>query len=269
MALVVQRWQRNGQHRLYVKDTDTRAQLGYYDVRTGQLSVKDDARSYEVVGALRPYLTGSVPFGLAHLMPQYPAPPESLLASTEAYETFSAQAQHPRPRRRQRGFARTAWPRGSKGERVVARRLARLERDGWDVLSAEILHSPTEAGHLVIGPPGAFTVSTLFHPRARIRVGSQVVWVDDAIREYLRNARLEAASSADRLGRMLGTPVPVTPVLAFVGTASLETHDGHPDVLVIAGDELDRELRDCTGALSLPERDRIVAAAYRCGLWTA
>lgn len=265
---MVQRWQHNGQHRLYVKDTDTRVQLGYYDVRTGRLSVKDDARSYEVVGALRPYLTGSVPFGLAHLMPQYPAPPESLLASTESYETFSAQATLARPRR-QRGFARRAWPRGSKGERVVGRRLARLERDGWDVLPAETLHSPTEAGHLVIGPPGAFTISTLYHPGARIRVGNQVVWVDDAMREYLRNARLEAASTARRLGRMLGGPVRVTPVLAFVGAARVETHDGHPDVLVIPGDELDRALRDCRGELSLPERDRIVAAASRCGLWTA
>jgi hypothetical protein len=268
MALVVQRWQRHGQHRLYVKDTDTRAQLGYYDVRTGRLSVRDDARSYEVVGALRPYLSGSVPFGLAHLMPQYPAPPESLLASTEGYETFSANAQHPRPRR-QHGFARTAWPRGSKGERVVGRRLTRLARDGWDVLRAETVHSPAEAGFLAIGPPGAFTVSTLYHPRSRIRVGSQVVWVDNAIREYLRNARLEAASAARRLGQLLGVPVHVTPVLAFVGAASLETHDGHPDVLVVAGDALDRELRDCRGELSLPERDRIVAAAYRCGLWTS
>jgi hypothetical protein len=271
MALVVQRWQRHGQHRLYVKDADTRAQLGYYDVRTGRLSVRDDARSYEVVGALRPYLSGSVPFGLAHLMPEYPAPPESLLASTEAYETFSANAARPRPRRGRRGFTRTAWPRGSKGERVVGRRLARLAHDGWDVLRAETLHSPTEAGFLVIGPPGAFTVNTLHHPRARIRVGSQVVWVDNAIREYLRNARVEAASVARRLGELLGggVAVPVRPVLAFVGAVSLETHDGHPDVLVVAGDALDRELRDCRGELSLPERDRIVAAAYRCGLWTS
>jgi len=270
MALVVQRWQRNGQHRLYVKDTDTRAQLGFYDVRTGRLSVKDDARSYEIVSVLRPYLSGSVPEGLQHLMPQYPATPAELLAGTEAYETFSAGA----PRSRPRGGRRLAgWPRGSKGERVVARRLARLGRDGWDVLRAVPAFGGDEVEHLVVGPPGVFTISTLHHRGARIRVGSQVVWVDDAIREYLRNARIEAAAVARRLGAALAdgggdAAVRVTPVLAFVGAAGIDTHDGHPDVLVVAGERLDAELRDCRGELSLPERDRIVAAAHRAGMWT-
>jgi len=267
MALVVQRWQRNGQHRLYVKDTDTRAQLGYYDVRTGRLSVKDDARSYEIVSVLRPFLSGSVPQGLQHLMPQYPATSAELLAGTEEYETFSASA----PRPRQRGTRRLApWSRRAKGERVVARRLARLGRDGWDVLRAIQAYGGDEVEHLVIGPPGVFTISTLHHRGARIRVGSQVVWVDDAIREYLRNARIEAASVARRLGEALGGALdaPVIPVLAFVDAAGIDTHDGHPDVLVVAGERLDAELRDCRGELSLPERDRIVAAAHRAGLWT-
>ena len=61
MALLIERWQRHGQHRLYVKDTETRAQLGYYDCRTGKLALKDESRSYEIVVALRPYLSGSVP----------------------------------------------------------------------------------------------------------------------------------------------------------------------------------------------------------------
>jgi hypothetical protein len=293
MALVVQRWQRNGQHRLYVRDTDTRAQLGYYDVRTGRLTVKDDARSYEIVSVLRPFLTGSVPEGIAHLMPQYPVTPEEILAETEAYETFSASAARPRPR----GVHRPSWPRGTKGERVVGRRLARLGRDGWDVLGAVPEDGGDEIEHLVVGPPGVFTVSTLYHRGARIRVGGQVVWVDDAIREYLRNARIEAARVARRLGEALGPGAPgrrgppppapgssagpggpgtaggeprvrVRPVLAFVGAAGIDTHEGHPDVLVVAGERLDAELRDCRGELSLPERDRIVAAAHRAGLWT-
>ena len=285
MALVVQRWQRNGQHRLYVKDTDTRAQLGYYDVRTGRLSVKDDARSYEIVSVLRPFLSGSVPDGIAHLMPQYPATPEEILAETEAYETFSASAPRPRPR----GVHRPSWPRGTKGERVVGRRLARLGRDGWDVLRAVPEQGGDEIEHLVVGPPGVFTVSTLHHRGARIRVGGQVVWVDDAIREYLRNARIEAARVSRRLSEAQGAgvganssvsgmvpgaapsqepTVRVRPVLAFVGAAAIDTHDGHPDVLIVAGERLDAELRECRGELSLPERDRIVAAAHRAGLWT-
>lgn len=264
MALVVQRWQHNGQHRLYVKDTDTRAQLGYYDVRTGKLTVQDDARSYEIVSVLRPFLSGSVPEGLQHLMPERPATSVEP-AGTQGFETFSASA----PRPRTRGARRlTSW-RSSKAERVVGRRLARLGRDGWDVLRAMRVGGGDEVEHLVVGPPGVFTISTLHHRRARIRVGSQVVWVDDSIREYLRNARGEAASVARRLSRTLGDlNVPVIPVLAFVEAAAIETHHGHSDVLVVAAEELDARLRECRGELSLPERDRIVAAAHRVGLWT-
>ena len=268
MALMVQRWQHNGQHRLYVKDTSTRTQLGYYDVGTGELTVKDDARSYEIVNVLRPYLSGSVPEGLQHLMPQYPAPAADVLAETEAYETFSASA--PRPRGRS-GVHRPKWPRGSKAERTVGRRLAGLARDGWDVLRAVGVEGGEEVEHLVIGPPGVFTVSTLYHRGARIRVGGQVVWVDDAIREYLRNARTEAAAVTRRLDAQLwgdGPEIRVTSVLAFVGASAIETHEGHPDVLIVAGERLDAELRDCRGELSLPERDRIVSAAHRAGLWT-
>lgn len=265
MALVVQRWQRYGQHRLYVKDTNTRAQLGYYDCRTGKLSVKDGARSYEIVNVLRPYLSGAVPEGLQHLMPEYPAPSLWPPSDSEILEAYSASALRPR----RRGFPRRSWPRGSRGERVVARRLARLGRDGWDVLHA-VDHERGEdgVGQLVIGPPGVFAISTLHHPGARIRVGSQVVWVDNSIREYLRNARAEAASIARRLEDILAVGQRVTPVLAFVGAKTVETHDGHPDVLVVAGEQLDRELRDCRGEVSLAERARILAAAQRTETWS-
>jgi hypothetical protein len=275
MALVVERRRRNGQHRLYVKDTDTRAQLGYYDCRTGRLSVQDDARSYEIVSVLRPYLAGAVPEGLQHLMPSGRPSAEEMLAGTEDFETFSAHARRPRPR----GFPRVAWPRGGKAERVVGRRLASLARDGWDVLHAVTPDGSSSAGraaardpqvgHLVVGPPGVFAVTTLHTPGARVRVGSHVVWVGDGLREYLRNARTEANSVARRLERALGSPVRVRPVLAFVGAAAIDTHDGHPDVLVVAAQALDRELRDCRGELSLPERDRIVAAAHRTESWSA
>jgi hypothetical protein len=191
-----------------------------------------------------------------------------VLAETEPYETFSASA--PRPKGRG-GVYRPTWPRGTRGERVVGRRLARLARDGWDVLRAVGLGGGEEVEHLVIGPPGVFTVSTLYHRGARIRVGGQVVWVDDLIREYLRNARTGAAAVTRRLGAELwgdGPEVRVTSVLAFVGASAIDAHDGHPDVLIVAGERLDAELRDCRGELSLPERDRIAAAAHRAGLWT-
>ncbi|WP_034262837.1 NERD domain-containing protein [Actinospica robiniae] len=264
MALLIERWQRHGQHRLYVKDTETRAQLGYYDCRTGKLSLKDETRSYEIVLALRPYLSGSVPAGLQHLMPEYPAPPEDLLARTEEYETFSDNFERPKPH----GLSRISWPRGEKAERVVGRRLVRLSRDGWDLLRTVDPHEGAEAAYLVIGPPGVFTVSALRHPGARIRVGADAVWVDNTIKQYLRHARHEAALAARRLAAQLGQQPPVLPVLAFVDAADVDTHDGHPDVLVVRGERIDDELRDCRAAISLPERDRLVAAVHRSGAWT-
>ncbi len=264
MALLIERWQRYGQHRLYIKDSETRAQLGYYDCRTGKLSLKDADRSYEAVLALRPFLSGSVPAGLAHLMPQYPAPPAELLARTENLATFSGEYARPRPR----VLARVARPRGEKAERVVGRRLARLSRDGWDVLRAAHPHEGAEAAYLVIGPPGVFTVSALRHRGARVRIGAQAVWVDNAIKQYLRTVRQEAATAARRLGATLEQPPRVTPVLAFVDAATVETHEGHPDVVVVRGEQIDRELRDRVAAISLPERDPLAAAAHRTAAWS-
>ena len=269
MALVVERRQRHGQHRLYVRDTVTRAQVGYYDCRTGRVSMRDEARAYEALLALRPFLSDTVPDGLTHLMPA-PASPEEVIARNAGDQaTFSGGFARPRPR-----LLRSAWPPGSKADRVVARRLARLGRDGWDVLRAvDPADDRTTTGYLVIGPPGVFTVSALRHAGARIRVGGEAVWVDNAIRQYLRNARLEADSAARRLGRVLGDalggePLRVTPVLAFVDAAAVDGHDGHPDVLVVPGEQLDRVLRECVGELSLPERDRLVAAAHRATGWS-
>ena len=151
---------------------------------------------------------------------------------------------------------------------MVGRRLVRLSRDGWDLLRTAHPHEGAEAAYLVIGPPGVFTVSALRHPRARIRVGAEVVWVDNAIKQYLRSARHEAATAARRLAAQLGQEPPVLPVLAFVDAADVDTHDGHPDVLVLRGERIDEELRDCRAAISLPDRDRLVAAVHRSGAWT-
>ena len=83
--------------------------------------------------------------------------------------------------------------------------------------------------------------------------------------------RSEAAAVTRRLDAELwgdGPVARVTSVLAFVGASAIDTHEGHPDVLIVAGEQLDAQLRECRGELSLPERDRIVSAAHRAGLWT-
>lgn len=53
MGLIVTRWRRYGQERLYVKDADSLSPLGYFDCDAGRLELGEYAhRGYEVMEAL-------------------------------------------------------------------------------------------------------------------------------------------------------------------------------------------------------------------------
>jgi hypothetical protein len=279
MGLVVTRWQKYGHDRLYVREEDAHESLGYFDCKAGRLALnpRHEARSYEVIAVLRPFLGGGVPESLSGLMPQAPLPEQSDLARNQPGEAVAARAQQLRPRGFQGLAARilglrteaTSWEAGAKGERIVDKQLGRLKLDGWQVLSSVMKRSGADIDHLVIGPPGVFTINTKHHHGARIRVGEQVVEVDGVQERYLPKSRHEAGSAARILSGSTGLQVRVTPVLAFVGADSIDTRGSLGDVVVARGEEIDEVLRERHAVYSVQERDHIYSVARRAEIWLA
>jgi Nuclease-related domain len=262
-----------------VNDEDTRASIGYYDCKAGRLMAAkgQEHRTYEALAALRPFLGGSVPEALRSEIGDSPLAQEADLARNPAGQAVAARAAQLRPKGWQGLAARvlglrteaTSWQIGAKGEQVVGKRLDRLKREGWQVLASVVKRSGADIDHLVIGPPGVFTVNTKLHRDARIWVGEHVLKVDGTPQQYLRNSRHEAAGAARVLSSAVGMTLSVTPVLAFVGAASIDLHGSRGDVLVVQGEEVDRVLRDLPAVYSVQERERIFAVARRAEIWLA
>ncbi|MEV0493953.1 NERD domain-containing protein [Streptomyces atratus] len=60
-----------------------------------------------------------------------------------------------------------SWEVGLRGELIVGSSLNRLRRDGWRVLHSIELPSGSDIDHVVIGPPGVFTVNAKHHKGGR------------------------------------------------------------------------------------------------------
>jgi hypothetical protein len=277
-GLVVNEWRRYCHDRLYVHDAATDHRVAVYDRITGKLNLIDEEREPEVLRALRPFLAGSLPPPLAHqLLAEVPAPDEDLTRNKPG-AAVSARARELGPHGFQRFVARllglrtaaTSWEVGAKGERIVGARLERLKRDGWGVLASVELRTGSDIDHVVIGPPGVFTINTKHHKGARIRVGDHVVWVNGFEQQhYIRNSLHEASSAARRLTRACGMPVAVTPMLAFVGAVELAVISDGSGVMVGHGEKVDRLLRSLPGVLTLREREHVLSVARSKAVWLA
>jgi hypothetical protein len=241
---------------LYVSDARTEQEVGRYDQRAGRLAVGDQTRAYEVVQALWAFL-GSVP-GAARERVDEPRPArrhpdidDHLLGLRTASPVREAAAK-------------------ARNGRIVDRRLGRLRRDGWAVLSSIGERSGADFDRLAIGPPGVFAIT--------VKRGDDVPlpYLSDSLHDSLQ----DAWSAARRLSAASGMAVKVTPMLAFIGDGDEDgggggLMDGYPghgpegavDVLVARGEYLDDVLRELPAIYSLQERQQIVDVARRAELW--
>jgi hypothetical protein len=276
--LVVRVWMRQGQHRLYLLDSQTKETVGHYDRLTGKLIMLDESRQAEATKTLRPFMVSAAPQDAQYQVDDPPAEVDlSGNIADAALQKKAAAAELAPTSRFQRIAVRllrlrtgaTAWEIGAVGERIVGEHLARLKRDGWYVLQSVALRSGADIDHVVIGPAGVFTINTKHHARARIWVGAYTVKVNGREKHYLRNSRHEAQSASRRLGDALRTSVRVTPVLAFVNAAEIKVASPAPNVLVVQGERIDRQLKALPHVLSKQSQDRIYAVARRSEIWTA
>lgn len=109
-----------------------------------------------------------------------------------------------------------AWRVGAKGEETVARELERLG-GGWTVVhDVPVGDRGANIDHVVIGPPGVFTVNSKWHAGKSIWVGGNTVLVDGHRQPYVRNARHEAARASRLLSADHSAAVPVVAIVTVL-----------------------------------------------------
>lgn len=165
-----------------------------------------------------------------------------------------------------------SWYRGVLGERRVAAELARLG-EHWVVLhSVPVGRGSSDIDHVVIGPPGVFTINTKYSPGKSVWVAGYGLFVDGQKTRYVPNSMTEASRAADLLSRACGLTVPVTAIITFVDPGEMSQKapagDGEngPPVMVLGERQL---LAAMNGrAVFSPEQTaRIANAAILPSTW--
>ncbi|MEV6341998.1 hypothetical protein [Actinoplanes sp. NPDC051851] len=164
-------------------------------------------------------------------------------------------------------------------EAASARALTRLDRLGpnwhiidwprYDMTQSYYEPDPTDdrAGFLAIGPGGVYAVSVADHGRSRVLIAGDVVQINGKRPNYVAEARRDARRAAKALTAVVGLNVPVTPVLAFVGSGVISVHGLPKDCLVATDKELDRLLIAGGARLSPATASKLSAVAQNPSTW--
>ena len=164
-------------------------------------------------------------------------------------------------------------------EAAGARALTRLDRLGpaWHIVdwprsdTGQSYHEPDpaddRAGFLAIGPGGVYAVTVADHGRARVLIAGDVVQINGKRPAYVTEARRDAKRAARAMSAAVGLKVPVTPVLAFVGSGVISVHGLPKDCLVATHRELDRLLIAGGARISPATASKLSAVAGHPGTW--
>lgn len=164
-----------------------------------------------------------------------------------------------------------SWHIGAIGERRVAGILSLLG-PGWTVLhSIPVGTDGSDIDHLLIGPPGVFTLNTKHHPGKNVWVAGRAIRVTNRPQHYLTNSAHEAARAERLLSEASGLAVEVTGMVVLVGV-TLTIHaqpvvDG-ATVEVLRDSDLLFTLRAHRRNYSADQIARITAAAVRPETWS-
>lgn len=161
-----------------------------------------------------------------------------------------------------------AWRVGAKGEETVAKELGRLG-DGWTVVhDIPVGDRGSNIDHVVVGPPGVFTVNSKWHAGKDVWVGGDTVMVGGHRQPYVRNARHEAARASKLLSAVYGEPVPVTGIVAVLAerwTIKEQPRDGA--VLVTAPRNARKHLQRLPERYAVHQLDRLAMWVRRSTTW--
>ncbi|GAA2785377.1 NERD domain-containing protein [Streptomyces rameus] len=282
MELHVTRWKRYGHDRLYANLPDGTA-VGWADVRTGDITVLRAECRDDVIAVLTKHLqnlTEPVPPNRASevqarptLPPLTPAddlavnPPGQALRDLLT-ESGPGLMERVVSRLLRRPSEWESWRKGLAGERRVGAELNRLGRHGWRVLHSIPLANKVDIDHLMVGPGGVFSINTKHHDKRAVWVGDDSVKVDHGKpAPYARKSRAEAKRVARVLERYCDFPVPVEPVLVFVGVTELEVVATQLDVRVYQERQLSA-LAPLSGALTTDQVEQVYSVARHRQAWS-
>jgi hypothetical protein len=182
----------------------------------------------------------------------------------------------PRPNPVEWARRRRAEKEARRLEAAGARALTRLDRLGpaWHIVDWPRIESYYEpdpsddrAGFLAIGPGGVYAVTVADHGRARVLLAGDVVQINGKRPAYVAEARRDAKRAARAISAVVGLAVPVTPVLAFVGSGVISVHGLPKDCLVATHRELDRLLIAGGARISPATASKLSAVAGNPATW--
>ncbi|MFJ8152529.1 nuclease-related domain-containing protein [Streptomyces sp. NPDC094468] len=282
MELHVTRWKRYGHDRLYANLPDGTA-VGWTDVATGDITVLRAEYRDDVIAVLTQHLqnlTEPVPSDRAPeaqarsmLPPLTPAddlavnPPGQSLRDLLA-ESGPGLMERVVSRLLRRPTEWDSWRKGLAGERRVGAELNRLGRHGWRVLHSIPLAGNVDIDHLLIGPGGVFSINTKHHHNRAVWVGDDSVKVDHGKpAPYARKSRSEAKRVARVFERYCAFPVPVEPVLVFVGVTDLKVAATQLSVRVYQERQV-AALAPLSGALTADQVEQVYSVARHRRAWS-
>ncbi len=159
------------------------------------------------------------------------------------------------------------WYVGALGELKVARRLEALGPE-WRVFHAVPVGSGTsDIDHVVIGPPGVFTINTKHHEGKDVWVGGRRIMVGGQRTDYLRSSRHEAKRASRRLSLAARGIVDVAPVIVIVGARRFTVRERPADVFVLREPHLTRWLTRLPAVVPPSFVDRLADAAAVPSTW--
>ena len=159
-----------------------------------------------------------------------------------------------------------AWRRGAEGEEEVAFQLRKLG-DGWRVLhSVPVGTGDTDIDHVIIGPPGVFTLNSKNNLGGRVSVNSKAVYVNGTYQPYIAKSRAEGKRATKLLTAAYGGDVDVHPVIVIMAS-ELRIKGSSDGVNVVGRKRIAKWLTDQPTTLTRDAVDAIYAVARRRSTW--
>jgi hypothetical protein len=247
-VLTVRRWQRYGADRLYVTHENGQP-VGSVDLQSGEVVAADAALEAEVRRAAQAYLRSDLSEMVLPVQrgEEYDEP-----ALQSALEAWLGTADGP-------AVARAS---------TIGERLDRLADEGWETVhDVPLGRQGTCVEHLLIGPGGLFTVSERRHPGQSVVGRGRAMRVDGRPVAYLRDVRLEATRTQDRLLAAGCAQIHVRAVLVLQGDLDVDVLTTPNDPLVVARHEVPGLFRRMPVVIDSRRVQALAKVARRSTTW--